>query len=163
MSERVEQISKAELLERIHSHRKDLEDSLARLSDEQLVQPGVQGEWSVKDILAHITIWEQRMIRWVGETLRGQIPEMPAPGMTWDDLDQLNERTYLENRDRDLSEVLDDFHQSYPKVLEVIESIPEEDMIDPNRFEWRGGAPLWKMLAANTWWHYRMHDESIRS
>jgi hypothetical protein len=163
MSERVEQISKPELLKRIYSQRKCLEDSLALLSNEQLVQPGVEGEWSVKDILAHMTAWEKRMIRWVGETLRGQVPEMPAKGMTWDDLDQLNERTYLENRDRPLAEVLADFHHSYQEVLAVVEAIPEEDMVDPNRFEWRAGTPLWKMLAANTWWHYRMHDETIRS
>jgi hypothetical protein len=36
------------------------------------------------------------MVQWVGETLRGEVPETPAPGMTWDDLDRLNEQTYLE-------------------------------------------------------------------
>ena len=46
----------------------------------------------------------------VGETLRGDVPEMLSPGMTWDDLDQMNEQTYLENRDKPLAEVLSEFH-----------------------------------------------------
>jgi hypothetical protein len=117
MSDRVEQISKSELLNVIRSEHKRLEETLAQLSEDPMTQPGVAGEWSVKDILVHITAWEKRMVRWVGETLRGEVPETPAPGMTWDDLDKLNEQTYLENRNKPLGQVLADFHQSYQATV----------------------------------------------
>jgi hypothetical protein len=33
--------------------------SYARLSDAEMMQPGVTGDWSVRDILAHVTTWEE--------------------------------------------------------------------------------------------------------
>jgi hypothetical protein len=154
-------MNKIEIMKLIPSEREALEGVLVRLSEEQMSQPGVENNWSVKDILAHITDWEGRMVQWIEETLRGEAPQRPAPGMTWDDLDRLNEQTYLLNKDRDLRDVLADFHRSYERAYSVVEALPEEDLIDPQRFAWRKGDPLWHMVAGNTWEHYQEHRESI--
>ena len=156
-----EQISKKEMLALIHSEWKALWAALKQLSPEQMAQPGVESNWSVKDILAHIMAWEKRMVQWLEESLRGEVPERPAPGMSWDDLDRLNEQIYRENRDRALDEVLADFRQSHEESLRVVEAIAEEDLIEPERFEWREGDPIWHMVAGNTWWHYKEHRETI--
>src|SRR5262245_23587754 len=55
--------TQAALLEKIRSERARLEQSIAMLSEAQLTQPGVVGESSVKDIMAHLTVWEQRLIQ----------------------------------------------------------------------------------------------------
>jgi hypothetical protein len=154
-------MNKAEAMELIQSERQALESVLAGLNEEQMSQPGVENNWSVKDILAHITDWEGRMVGWIEESLRGETPQRPAPGMTWDDLDRLNEQTYLLNRDRGLPDVSADFHRSYERAYSVVEALTEEDLIDPQRFAWRAGDPLWHMVAANTWEHYQEHRESI--
>ena len=158
-----EQLSKKKILELIESEQEALEKTLEGLSPQQMTQPGVESDWSVKDILAHITDWERRMVGWVEESLRGEVPERPAPGMTWEDLDRLNEQTYLANKDRPLDEVLADFHSSYQQALTTVEALTEEDLIDPQRFEWRDGDPMWHMVAANTWWHYKEHHETINN
>jgi len=36
--------------------------SYAGLSDAQLMEPGVTGDWSVRDILAHVTTWEEEAL-----------------------------------------------------------------------------------------------------
>jgi hypothetical protein len=154
-------MNKAEAMELIQSERQALESVLAELSEEQMSQPGVENSWSVKDILAHITDWESRMVQWIAESLRGEVPQRPAPGMTWDDLDRLNEQTYLLNKDRKLGDVLADFHRSYERAFDVVEALTEEDLIDPRRFAWREGNPLWHMVAGNMWEHYQEHRESI--
>jgi hypothetical protein len=154
-------MNKAEAVDLIQSERQALESVLAELSAEQMSRPGVESSWSVKDILAHITDWEGRMVWWIAESLRGDVPQRPAPGMTWDDLDRLNEQTYLLNRDRKLGDVLADFHRSYERAFDVVEALTEEDLIDPRRFAWREGNPLWHMVAGNMWEHYREHRESI--
>jgi hypothetical protein len=51
---------------------------------------GVVGDWSVKDIVARLVDWEQRFIGWYDAGLRGEVPEVPAPGIVWDELDILN-------------------------------------------------------------------------
>ena len=153
--------TKAQILELIKAEHEALQALLKPLTESQLVQPGVEGRLSVKDILAHITDWEQRMVQWIGESLQGKIPERPAPGMTWDDLDRLNEQTYLANKDRYLSEVQSDFVASYQKSSQAVAALSEAELFDPYHFTWREGDALWHMVEANTWVHYREHRESI--
>lgn len=153
-----EQMTKARLLEEIRMERERLEAVLAGMDEEQMLLPGVNGRWSVKDILAHIVVWEERMIRWLGET-----PQMLPPGMTWDDIDQMNEQTYLEHRDWPLAEVLSAFRASYPQAVRAVEAVPEADLIEAGRFAWFGSDPLWHLVAANTSWHYAQHAKAIRA
>ena len=163
MTETIEKMTKAELLAAIDAERRHFETVLARVGENRIAEPGVQEAWSVKDILAHIAAWEKRMIRWVGEALRGAVPEMPGPGLTWDDVDRLNAETYQRDRNRALDDVLADFHFATEEAIRTVEAAPEEDLIEPTRFAWRKGSPLWKMVAANTWWHYREHGEAIEA
>jgi hypothetical protein len=160
MDEQAEQISRSELLEAIRTEHNRLEVTLAQLDEAQMIRPGVVGDWSVKDILAHIVAWEQRMVRWVGEALQGKLPADPD---NWDQVHALNAQIYQENRDRSLADVLEEFPRSYQEALHVAETTGEKDLLDPGRFAWREGKPLWKVVAANTCWHYREHDESIRA
>jgi len=161
MGEENEQLSKEEILNRIVHERKLLENVLEELETSQMSLPGVEGEWSVKDILAHLNTWVWRMVGWAKEAQDGETPMMPARGMTWDDLDLLNDQTYQANRDRPLNEVLAEFHLAHEEALRLVNSISEEDLTDPQRFPWRNGRPLWNMVAANTWWHDREHREAI--
>ncbi len=156
-----EQINKEKLLKEIQLERQRLEKTLERISAQQMITPGVIDDWTVKDILAHITVWEKRMVQWLEQTTRDEVPEMLPPGMTWDDLDQWNEETYQKHRHRALDEVLTDFKLSYPQALSAVQEITEEDLIDPERYPWRDGRPLWVMVAANTSWHYKEHEETI--
>jgi hypothetical protein len=55
-------LTKEKIIERIHTERRRLEKNLAVLSDDDMVESGVIGEWSVKDIMAHLFDWEQRFL-----------------------------------------------------------------------------------------------------
>ena len=74
----------------------------------------------------------------------------------------MNQETYLQNLDKPLSAVLEGFHQSFPIALAMVEGISESDLIDPDRYAWRDGRPLWFIVAANTFWHYDEHESEIR-
>ena len=156
-----EQMSKKQILELIQSERAAFEVTLAQLSQAQMTRPGPDSDWSGKDILAHLAAWQQKMIQWLQESLRGETPDRPAPGMAWDDLDALNEQLYLENKDKSLAEVLAAFNHMYQQSWQVVENLTEADLLDPDRFEWRRGDPMWHLVAANTWEHYREHRETI--
>jgi hypothetical protein len=47
--------SKQELLESIQHSREQLNRKFSKLTPEQMVWPGSMDNWSVKDILAHLT------------------------------------------------------------------------------------------------------------
>ena len=52
-------MKRQELLNRIERAWADLKASYAGLSTAQLTEPGVTEGWSVQDILAHVTTWEE--------------------------------------------------------------------------------------------------------
>jgi hypothetical protein len=158
-----ETMTKSELLALVRAERKSLDAELANLDGDLMTKPGVEGCWSIKDLIAHISVWEQRMIVWLKQTLRGDVPEQLPAGMTWDDLDRWNDQTYLEHRDRPLDEILAESSRSYRQAVRAVETMPEKALIEPDYYVWRGGKPLWEMVAANTFWHYREHRATIRA
>ncbi|MCW5879762.1 MAG: ClbS/DfsB family four-helix bundle protein, partial [Anaerolineae bacterium] len=107
-----EPAAKATLLEKLSIERSRLEDLLSQLTPTAMEQPGVDHEWSVKDILAHLAAWDCRGMDWIATAVGGERPAIPEAGKTWDDADALNAATYLANRDRPLDEVLADFQQA---------------------------------------------------
>jgi hypothetical protein len=82
--------------------------------------------------------------------------------MTWDDLDEVNREIYNENKEKPLEAVLDAFKRSYQEAFEISQGLSEADLFAVDKFPWRKGDPLWHMVAANTWWHYKDHSEAIQ-
>jgi hypothetical protein len=156
-----QEMSKSRLMDLIRIEREALDEILVGLDETQLLKPSFAGNWSVKDILAHILAWEKRMVKWIEEAQRGETPKMLPTGMTWDDLDLWNEQTYLENRDIPLSNVLSDYRSHFTQVWKTVEGLSENELLDPDRFEWRDGKPLWQIISANTHWHYADHRQQI--
>ena len=60
-----------DLLAAIEKERGALETLLEPLTPEEMTDPGVVGEWSVKDVLAHLIEWEQMVLGWHATGLRG--------------------------------------------------------------------------------------------
>jgi hypothetical protein len=156
------QTSKAQLLNDIVTERRRLEKSLVSLSEEEMVQPGVTGNWSVKDILAHIVAWEQLLLSWHRSGIQGQNVERPPVGMSQRAIDELNQEIYEKHRDRCLEETKAEFSASYRQILAAIEEIPEEDMFVRGRYGWTGKLTLADYIAGNTCNHYAWAKAQIR-
>ena len=157
MSDEIEMFNKPSLLEFIRNEHNLLELTLARLTHTQMLLPGVEGEWSVKDILAHISTWERCMIEWTGSLLRGEKPATPVP---WD-VDRMNSETYAQIREKPLADVLEEFHRSYWDSLALVESLGEEQLQTNYSDTWPMGL-LWTGIAANMNLHYKEHREHIQ-
>ncbi|MDP2975437.1 MAG: ClbS/DfsB family four-helix bundle protein, partial [Anaerolineales bacterium] len=142
----------------IRVERKTLEETIARLSESQMRVPGASGEWTVKDVLAHISAWEGWMVRWTDMHLRGEAPDVPLP---WD-VERMNAGTYARHKDKPLPAVMEEFHVSYRDALALVHSLSEEQLQTENTDTWPMG-PLWTGVAANTHWHYKEHRESIEA
>jgi len=154
---------KAELLALIRSERMRLRQVLASLSDARLQMPGLDGERSIKDILAHLSGWQQRMILWLRQSLEGQTPNRPAPDEDWPDLDRLNETIFMEYRATPLEEVRSTWDSTHQEALHTVEAMEESDLFRDDRFPWRKGDPIWHLVADNTYRHDREHREQIEA
>jgi hypothetical protein len=157
MNENISKLTKQELLDQIRFERGLLEGTLERLTHAQMLLPGVDGEWTVKDALAHISTWERWMIRWINTLLRGEKPDTKEP---WD-VDQMNAETYRRVKEFPLADVLEEFRKSYWDSLVLAEQLTEQQLQTNYPDTWPMGL-LWTGIAANMNWHYKDHREDIQ-
>ena len=152
---------KQDVIQRISDGRNRFIAILDDLSEKEMMIPLEEGGWSIKDYVAHISIWEKRMVEWLAVVESGDVPQQLPPGMTWDDLDRWNQETYEADRERALTEVLAEFDALGEESVHAVDVIPEDLLMREDALEWRSGSPLWEMVAENTFWHYPEHLETI--
>jgi hypothetical protein len=146
--------TKVQLLEDARRERAALEKLLEKLSPEEMVQSATLGDWSVKDVLAHLIEWEQLVLGWIETGRSGKIPAIPAEGYKWNQLPALNQHIYEKYRDRSLAEILEQFHSSYQQVLASIQGFPEEILFTRGYFSWSGNNALADYFHSCTAAHY---------
>jgi hypothetical protein len=155
--------SKPALLEQIeHEHRAfvELVQSIPRA---RYREPGVWGDgWTVHDLLAHLTEWEQMFLRWYREGRRGGTPAMPAPGYKWGQTPALNRAIWRKHHRESVATVLSRFDASYREILSLARRLSPEDLLVPGRFAWTGKLPLSAYLGPNTCSHYRTAGKFLK-
>jgi hypothetical protein len=96
---------KARVLRDIDKAWRAFMDSSTFLPESLVDEPGVSGQWSVKDILAHVAAWDRETTRVVMQILRGDEPEWPIHDQKFNDLNHMADThlTVNEARNRALS------------------------------------------------------------
>lgn len=146
-----------DLLERARRERDELTALWSGLSDDEMIRrPGPQSEWSVKDVIAHITWWESAMTNWVSRALTG---EMLARTET---PDEINARVFADNRDMPLETVLAAFDASFPPLESLLNRLTDDEINDAEVCDIRG-MPLLNFIVGNTFAHYADHVEDLRA
>ncbi len=154
----VEHISKSQLLEKIRTCQAEFEQLLAPLSETQMTTAGVNGTWSIKDIIAHLNAWQGVALNRLRAAASGKEPMVPQDFT----IDDLNERFYQENKARSLPDVVADFRRTHQEIVEAVEALSEDDLNNPHRYSWWEGEPLWPNIAGNTYEHTYEHIDSIQ-
>lgn len=147
-------MDRMELLTRIRHGRVELESALVRFDSDDMTRLSLPNGWSIKDVIAHIGFWEQR-IATLYEILSGG--SVPRNTVVEESLDSLNERVYKENRSLPVDTVQANEAEAYLAILAVAETSPEEDLFDPRRFSWTEGEPFYNWIVVNTYGHYSDH------
>lgn len=147
-------MSKQALLENLQLENERWQALLEQIDPQLMEKPGLAGNWSVKDLIAHLTGWRRRTVLRLQAALSGE-PEAAPP---WpDDLqstDAINAWIYETNRNRSLKEVLIDSATTFQQLLNAISALPEAELMDPQRFAWTEGELL---SAEGLFSHF--HDE----
>jgi hypothetical protein len=145
-------MTRDQLLQRLERGWTALTDSYAGLSDAQLTEPGVAGDWSVKDMLAHVTTWEQEALTHLPTiSAGGRPPKYVSNG----GLDGFNAQTTEPKRALSLADVLRQLNDTHRQLLDYIAGVPDELFATDTRFRHR--------LRLDTYSHYPLHAEMIRA
>jgi len=161
-------MEKTTLLEIIQREHDQFVALLAPLNDDVLCTSTFDGNWSIKDIMAHVSTWEQLCTGWIVAFLRGETPD-PFSQMNADS--GANERIFRENQHRSLQEVQENFSRTYQTFLKQVQDLTQtvsvEDLNRPqtwlNQLTWIQGQSLVGLIADNSYDHYRDHGQQIRT
>jgi hypothetical protein len=165
-------MKKLELLSRLKSADADLERVFAGVPAALVDRPGVYDDPSPKDVLAHIAAWQQLETNWLRDSLwgRGAVRYSPGYEVSLDAPDdvvaevtnRLNDYVFQQNRDRPFDEILDDYRRTYRELASTIERMSEDDLNDPERFDWWRGEPVWTSIEGNSYAHIDEHMTQIQ-
>lgn len=154
-------MDKAELLRQFREGRAALDALLDGLSDSDLTQPGVVGDWSIKDVLAHLTFWQGRAVDGVGQAL-GDYPQLEFPRVPDEEaMHRLNADAYQRSRNRPLREVQAEFNRTADLLLGLIQRLTGEQL--NSTAAWTFDEPQWQAIANESFEHFEEHADDIRA
>jgi hypothetical protein len=145
-------MNKQKLLKKVTDAWNLFENSYQGLPDCQLTQAGVTGIWSIKDIIAHVTWWEEEALRHLPTVLAGGQP--PRYSVLYGGIDAFNALMTEKKKSLSLPEVLRQQRETHRRLLEFLGSVTEDQVERDTRFRHR--------LRLDTYSHYRKHAEAIR-
>jgi hypothetical protein len=146
-------MTRHELLRRLDDAWQAFKESYAGLSEAALLEPGVTGAWSVKDLIAHVTWWEEEALTHLPLILAGGRP--PRYSVTYGGIDAFNAKMTELKRGLSLAEVLRQRDEIHHRLIALVRSAPEIQVTGETRFRRR--------LRLDTYGHYPKHARAIRA
>jgi uncharacterized protein (TIGR03083 family) len=145
-------MNRQQLLDRLDAAWAAFHQSFAGLADAELTEPGVSGDWSVKDLIAHVTWWEEEALRHLPLILAGGRP--PRYATLYGGIDAFNAMQTAAHRGRPLADVLRQAEETHRRLVAYLQTVPEAQIASESRFRRR--------LRLDTYGHYPIHTAMIR-
>ena len=120
----------------------------------------VCGWWSTKDILSHLTSFEDVLV----ETLQGLVGGGPTPhrDAMINDHGKFNDDEVAERKDKSASEVFDEYQARHAETMALIVRIPAEVIRQPGTLPWYGADySLDDLIVYQYYGHKREHTAQI--
>jgi hypothetical protein len=145
-------MDRPQLLKRIERAWRDFHQSYAGLTEAELLAPNVTGAWSVRDIIAHVSTWEEEALTHLPSILEGHRP--PRYSVTYGGIDAFNALMTTRKAGLSFTEVLRQQDEIHQRLIALLERVPEQEIASDTRFRRR--------LRADTYGHYPKHTAAIR-
>ena len=150
-------MDKTTFLELLRSSRAEWEALLDEVGEARMAEPGANGEWSVKDVVAHV-LWGEREM--VGVCQQRALVGSDLWEMTDDERNPIMVSWY---RDHSVQAVLAEEKQVYAQLLAEVQKLSEDDLNNPGNFrDMPADWVPWQLIAGDTFKHYRDHMPTIR-
>jgi hypothetical protein len=166
-----DKLTREQLLESLRADRDQWEALLTEIGGDQMTTPGVVGDWTVKDVLGHLTA----NIRANGASVRAVVTGIPPAYMDLFDTEDIPEGAYDWSQDQinesiralyaphSLEVVLEKWRWAFGQVVSGIEQISEDDLFTPGRSDWAAGRSLAVATLSGTINHDSEHYAQVRA
>jgi len=136
------------VLDALRATRAELEEVLGGMTPEQMQRPGVAGDWTVRDVLAHLLWYEREELELITEYGVAASPLWEVP------YERRNQLIREELRDLPLEAVLGQLRGVFAQFVAAVDALSDEDLVTPGRFPGTSADRLpWRDIGLNSWMH----------
>jgi hypothetical protein len=146
-------MDRAQLISRLEAGWRRLEAACEGLPDAVIDEPGVTGDWSVRDVLGHIATWEEEALKHLPSVLAGRRP--PRYSVTYGGIDAFNATRREQLRGLSSEDLQRRRRETHSRLLDFLAGVPEEYFQREGRFRRR--------LRLDTYAHYALHAQAIKT
>ena len=125
--------------------------ALDGLDDDQLLIPGICGEWSARDLIAHVTWWDAEALAHLPVVLEGGKP--PKYSQTWGGIDAFNAAMTARDAGMPLDEVRARAAGTHARLVDYVRNVDPALLTPTSRFRHR--------LKLDSFGHYPIHTAQI--
>jgi Mycothiol maleylpyruvate isomerase N-terminal domain len=150
-------IAKDDATRELERHWAELRSVIESVPDEEIAQPGVVEEWSLKDIVGHIAFWADRGAATLRASNAGSFEGLVwGEGATW--VDDWNERESQARKDRPYVEIRGEWLKAHEAARQALEAATDDTLNAPFR-----GHTVADFYIGDTYTHYEEHAEQIKT
>ena len=156
--------TKAELMAQLATGWQRLDERLQSLSNAQLTACAAPGEWSIKDHIAHLMVYERGMVALLRHEPRWAAMQLSVKFVRdSESFDEINAVLYEHYHARPAPEVLAALRDVHQELLQALAGLTDEDLFKPYAAYQpqdpgvNAHDPVLGWLIGNTYEHYAEH------
>ena len=153
-------MTKNQLLEKIRASRQALTAVLESVPPERRDEPGVSGDWSVKDILVHLTYWEGQLVTLLFQLRGGSAPA--TVHFSGKDLEEINAAWFRQGRERTWEQAWRDFTGLGAQIPRRVGEFSDAELSTVKLHPKLRGRSLTVWIASDSYEHEDEHRETIQ-
>ena len=159
-------MTRDEVLEQLTRERAEFDALVNVIPNDAMDRPVPGGEHTPKQIVAHVSAYEQLIVERLRAARLGQSTDFDRDGIGWV---AFNERIWAESEPLDPSVVLARSARDFLAMVEEISALENEEFgalskvaeaLDPG---WLEGRALWEAICVDTFEHYPMHFAQLEA
>ncbi|MEO8609164.1 MAG: hypothetical protein ABI690_14840 [Chloroflexota bacterium] len=154
-----EQLSRIEILNRLHMEYNLLRTTVDRLTSAKMLEPGLVDEWSVKDVLAQMIICNLFSVQEIRDA------QFLERRIAYDFIDPntINAQTIAVYRILSLERVMANLDSSFQQIVDFIEAMPDSVFKSQNTLECLLRDMISGRFSNSTYLHYMLRREQIET
>ena len=165
--------TKADLIETANTNYQELNSFIVSLTEKELTTPFEFGQekkeahWqrdkNLRDVLVHLYEWHQLLLHWVHANQEGNNQSFLPKPYNWKNYGELNKVFWKKHQDTGLEEAKELLKQSHQEVMELAETLSNEELFSKGVFPWVGGSTLGSYFVSNTGSHYNWAVKKLKA
>jgi len=146
------------------------DETLRAIGVGRMEEPGMMGEWSPKDMVAHLSGWQWKTLNSLQATLSGTaLPAPPWPAEynnpdSWDDdgqFEQINQWIHAQAQTQTAEQIMATSREQWLALESLISGLSPQQMADTKLFPRLQGRSMYDVVTSGDFFeHFREHREA---